>query len=400
MAKKFLGLNGYQWSCILYVAVAIFSWQMKYFRHIDNNYLIFRDSYYHAREHLNLYLAYPKEYGDIYYYGPLFTLFVAPFALPSEAVGFFLWEVGNALTIVYAFSMLPLNRYRKTAMLLLCAIEFANSVFYMQFNPMITAAIIISFMLIERGKEQWATLLIVAGTMVKLYPIVGLAFFFFSKNKPRFIIWIIIWGLVLFIAPMVVSSPSFVVQSYHQWLTALGDKSAMNTGLNTSQDICVMGVVRRLTGNTHIPNLPFLLAAAVIFTLPLLRFNQFKSYQFRLQVLATSLIMVVIFSTGAEHPTFIIAVAGCILWMLIQEKPFTTANIVLIVLLLVITGLGLTDAMPKPIRQDIIAKYSIKAWPCIAVWLMISWELLFKDFTTKKSLQEEQLVLSGAYSRH
>jgi hypothetical protein len=85
--------------------------------------------------------------------------------------------------------------------------------------------------------------------------------------------------------------------------------------------------------------------------------------------------------------------------MLIQQKPFTTTNIVLIVLLLVVTGLGLTDAMPKPIRQDIIAKYSIKAWPCIVVWLMISWELLFKDFTAKESLQEEQLVLSNAYAK-
>jgi hypothetical protein len=379
--------------------VAIFSWQMKYFRHIDNNYLIFRDSWYHARAHLDLYAAYPKEYGDIYYYGPLFTLFVAPFALPPEAVGFFLWEVANALAIVWAFSMLPLDNRRKTAMLLLCAIEFANSVFYMQFNPMITAAIIASFMLVEQGEERWATLLIVAGTLVKLYPVVGLAFFLFSKNKPKFILWTAIWSVVLFLAPMLVDGPPYVMQSYHQWFAALSAKSALNTGLNTSQDICVMGVVRRLTGNVHVPNLPFLIAGAIIFALPLLRFSQFKSYKFRLQVLATSLIMVVIFSTGAEHPTFIIAVAGAMLWMLIQQKPFTTTNIILIVLLLVVTGLGLTDAMPKPIRQDIIAKYSVKAWPCIVIWLMVSWELLFKDFTIKESLQEEKRVLSDAYAK-
>ena len=399
MTKKFLGLTGYQWACILYVAVAIFTWQMKYFRHIDNNYLIFRDSWYHARAQMNLYAAYPKEYGDIYYYGPLFTLFVAPFAIPSEAVGFFLWEVANALAVILAVSMLPLDNKRKTAMLLLCAIEFANSVFYMQFNPMITATIIISFMLVEKGKERWATLLIVGGTLIKLYPVVGLAFFLFSKNKQKFIIWSVIWSVVLFLAPMIISSPGFVIQSYHEWFGALSGKSALNTGLDTSQDICVMGVVRRLTGNVHVPNLPFLLAAAVIFALPLLRFSQFKSYKFRLQILATSLIMVVIFSTGAEHPTFIIAVAGAVLWMLIHDKPFTTTNIILLVLLLIITGLGLTDAMPKPIRQDIIAKYSVKAWPCIVVWVMISWELLFKDFVGGKAIEEEGLVLSNEYAR-
>ena len=395
MTKKFLYLTGYQWTWILYIAVAIFTWQLKYFRHIDNNYLIFRQAYYHARAGLDLYVAYPKEYGDIYYYGPLFTLFVAPFAIPPEVIGFLLWQLANAVAILIAVNMLPLDNKRKTAILLLCAIEFANSVFYMQFNPMIAAIIIISFMLVERQKDQWATFFIVLGTLMKLYPVVGLVFFLFSKQKTKFITWAAIWSVIMLLLPMLISSPAFVLGSYHQWMAALSYKSALNTGLTTSQDMCIMGVVRRLTGNVNVPNLPFLLAGAVLFGVSLLRFSQFKSYKFRLQILASALLMVVIFSTGAEHPTFIIAVAGAMLWIMIQAKPFSTGNTILIVLLLVITGLGLTDAMPKLIRQDIIAKYSIKAWPCILVWLMISYELLFKDFISRKALDEEQKVIIG-----
>lgn len=393
MTKKFLYLTGYQWTCVLYILVAIFTWQLKYFRHADNNYLIFRQAWYHARANLNFYVAYPKEYGDIYYYGPVFSLFVAPFALPPESVGLLLWELANAVAVIVAVNMLPLTTRRKTIILLLCAIEFANSVFYMQFNPMITAIIIASFMLVEKGKIEWATFFIVLGTLMKLYPVIGLAFFLFSNQKPKFIIWTLVWSVILLLAPMLISAPSFVLNSYHQWFAALSYKSALNTGLTTSQDMCVMGVVRRLTGNVNVPNLPFLIAGAVIFGLSLLRFSQFKSYKFRLQVMASALIMVVIFSTGAEHPTFIIAVAGAFLWIMIQEKPFSATNITLIVLLLIITGLGLTDAMPKPVRQDIIAKYSIKAWPCIIAWLMISYELLFKDFTTAASLKEEQALI-------
>ena len=82
--------------------------------------------------------------------------------------------------------MLPLTQKRKMMLLLLCAIEFSNSSFYMQFNPIIAALMIISFMLVEKGKEQWATFFIVLGTLIKLYPVVGLAFIFFSKNKPKF----------------------------------------------------------------------------------------------------------------------------------------------------------------------------------------------------------------------
>jgi hypothetical protein len=390
MTKKFLRLTGYQWTCILYIAVAVFCWQLKYFRHIDNNYLIFRDSYYHLKASLNLYAAYPKQYSDFYYYGPIFGIFAAPFAIPSEAIGLLLWQIANAVAVIIAVNMLPLTQKRKMILLLLCAIEFSNSSFYMQFNPIIAAFMIISFMMVEKGKEQWATLFIVLGALIKLYPVVGLAFILFSKNKSKFVLWTIVWSVIMLGLPMLFTGPSYIINSYHQWFAALSFKNALNTGLTTSQDICVMGVVRRLTQNVNVPNLPFLIGGVVIFALPFLRFSQYRSYIFRLQVLATALIMVVIFSTGAEHPTFIIAVAGCFLWMLIQEKPFTTTNIVLIVLLLVITGLGLTDAMPKPIRQDIIAKYSIKAWPCIIVWVMISYQLLFKEFTAASELGAER----------
>lgn len=396
MKKKFPWLTGYQWTWILYIAVAIFTWQLKYVRHIDNNYLIFREAFYHLKGQLNMYAAYPKEYYDFYYYGPLFGLFVVPFALPPHVIGLFLWEIGNTIALLVAINMLPLSIDRKKILLLLCAIEFSNAVFSMQFNPMIAAIIIIAFVLIERGKDSWATLFIMLGTLMKLYPVVGLTFFLFSKNKSKFIISTIVWAAVLFVLPMLISSPSFVNTSYHQWFAALSFKNNLNHQLaSRAQDICIMGVARDITQNANVPDLPFLIFGAIVFALPLLRFSQYKSVKFRLQVLATALIMVVIFSTGAESPTYIIAVAGIFLWMLMQENPFTKTNIALIVLLLVVTGLGLTDAMPQPFRGEVIGKYGIKAWPCIIAWLTISYELLFKEFTGKKALAEERAVITN-----
>jgi uncharacterized membrane protein YeiB len=264
----------------------------------------------------------------------------------------------------------------------------------MQFNPIIAAFIILSFLLVERGKDTWATLFIVLGTLMKLYPVVGLTFFLFSKNKGKFIFSTIIWAAVFISLPMLISSPSFVLHSYPQWLSALSFKNGLNHQLvSRAQDICIMGVIRDFANTPNIPDLPFLIFGAVVFALPLLRFSQFKSFKFRLQILATALIMVVIFSTGAESPTYIIAVIGIFIWMLMQDKPFTTTNIVLIVLLLVITGLGLTDAMPSGIRTDFIGKYGMKAWPCIAAWFIISYELLFKNFTTPQALETERKLL-------
>lgn len=396
MKRKFI-LTGYQWLWVLYIAVAVYTSAFKYFRNIDNNYKIFRASYYHEKAEKNLYTNYPQEYYDMYYYGPVFPVIVAPSAILPHGLGLLLWELANAVAILVAVHMLNFTTRQKSQLLLLCAIEYANSIFYMQFNPAITAMILLSFILVERGKEQWATLFIVLGFLIKLYPIIGLTFFLFSKNKLKFISWSAIWLVVLLALPLVLCSPSFLIDSYHQWITAVHGKVGLNAYFDSPQDICVMGVVRRITGNMNIPNGPFLIAGALLFALPLLRFSQYVSYKFRLQVLASALILVVIFSTGAEHPTYIIAVMGTFIWILMQDKPYSALNITFIVLLLVVTGLGLTDAMPKFIRERYIARYSVKAWPVIVIWVIIVYELIFKNFVAEQSAidQKPQLPLVG-----
>ena len=381
--KKFLTLTGYQWTCILYIAVAIFCWQLKYFRHIDNNYLIFRTSFYHFRDHVNLYLYYPKEYYDVYIYGPTFTIFIAPLALMPEGWGFFFWEVGNAAAFLWAVNTLPFTNRIKTIILLLCAIEFANSSHYMQFNPIIAAIIILSFTMVRRQKEHYATLFTVFGTLMKIYPIVGLAFFVFSKNKVRYIVWSFIWLVVLICLPAIISGPQFLVQTYKDWFAALSSKNLTNQDLTTGFDWCLMGAVRRLFQDSSIPNWPFLLGGAAVFGAALLRFKQYASLKFQLQIMCSLLLMVVIFSTASEHPTFIIATAGAVIYIMMQQKPFTPFNIVMLVLLLVVTGLGPSDAFPKPARHW-MQLYAIKAYAPIIIWFKIAWELLFRDFTQDK----------------
>jgi len=384
MNKKSFRLTSYQWVQLLYILVAVAMWVLKLFHPRYNNFNVFRGSFYNLVNHVNLYAAHPAQHYDYYYYGPLFGLFFAPFALPPKLAGLLLWELANAVALLAAVAYLPLDEWRKKILLLLCVIEFTNSAFSEQFNPMITAGIIVTFVLIEKGKDGWATLLIVLGTLMKLYPVVGLAFFLFSKNKGKFIIYTAMWTVVLLALPLLFTSFDFLTASYREWLPAVSHKNMINHDLLArSQDICVMGIVRDFTRSPNIPDLPFLIGAAVIFALPLLRFSQYKSEKFRLQVLATSLIMVVIFSTGAESPTFIIPLVGISLWLMMQKKPFSRANIVLIVFLLILTGLGLSDVMPVGIRRDIIGKYGMKAWPCIVAWLIITYQLLFKDFTAE-----------------
>jgi hypothetical protein len=384
MPKKFPFLTNYQLVCLLWIAVAAFCWHYKFANNRYNNYQIFKGVYWHAKAQTNLYAQYPAEYYDTNHYGPVFSVLIAPLALLPDGVGFLLFNLINMILLAWAVHLLPLPYNKKVLILLFSSIEYAVSQHAIQFNPIIAAFIIFSFILVEKKRDEWATLFIILGTLVKIYPVAGLAFFMFSKNKPRFILSAMIWAAVFITVPMLISGKSFILQSYADWWHALTEKNALNVSLDSGQDLSVMGVVRRVTQNINVPNLPFLIFGATVFGLSLLRFKQYRALNFRLGILASVLMMVVLFSTGSEHPTYIIAVTGAMIWIFMQDKPFTTGNIVLLVCLLVITGLGPSDAFPKFIRQALISKYALKVWPCALLWLKISYDLLFKEFTNQK----------------
>ena len=107
MSGKFSWLTGDKRIWILYFFAALACWLLKITGHNQNNFLIFRASYYHLVHHLNLYAAYPAEHDDMFYYGPLFPVFFAPFALLPKAIGLLLWELANAAAYLIAVNYLP-----------------------------------------------------------------------------------------------------------------------------------------------------------------------------------------------------------------------------------------------------------------------------------------------------
>ena len=60
--------------------------------------------------------------------------------------------------------------------------DLIQTLHYIAGNAHRRSLIILSYVLIEKEKDFWSACLIILGTFIKLYGIVGLAFFFFSKN--------------------------------------------------------------------------------------------------------------------------------------------------------------------------------------------------------------------------
>lgn len=352
-----------------------------------NNYLIFKHVYIHAVQHLNLYDAYPNQYLDTNHYGPLFALVIAPFALLPDYLGTFLWQLANMLFLYFAIKQLPLAYRKINAVYWIVAHEMLTALFSFQFNISIAAIIVLTFAFIEKGKNFWAAMLIMIGTFVKLYGIVGLAFFFFVKKKWNFIASCIFWAIVCLALPMLFFSKAYILQCYADWYQSLAEKQNLNASLTSMQDISVMGMVRRITGNINIPNMPFILGGIVLFGLPYLRISAYKNLDFRLFYLASTLIFTVIFSNSSESPTYVIAFVGVAIWFLLQDRPFSGWSVALFVFAMLLTSFSPSDLFPKYVRENYVQPYSLKALPCVLVWLVIVYQMLFKKFETVNAQQ-------------
>ena len=362
----------------LWIALSVIAAVLKYNR-TDNNYRIFRGVFWHTLQCTSLYAEYPLEYYDVNHYGPFFSLVVAPFALMPIPLGLVFWCIALSLTLYFAITRSTFSSWQQMFVLWFCSETLLTSLFMQQFNIAIAAIIIASYALIEKERDFWAACLIVLGTFVKLYGIVGLAFFFFSRHKGKFVLSLLFWGVVLFVAPMIISSPGYVVSQYHEWFVCLVEKNGENLA-SQAQNISALGMVRRVLGNPQYNDLLILAPALVLFALPYLRFKQWRNEGFRMTLLASVLLFTVLFSTGSESSSYIIALSGVCVWYFAAPWQRGKADIWLLVFVFLLSSMGSSDLYPRVVKREYIQAYSLKALPCLIVWLKLCWEMMVKNY--------------------
>jgi Glycosyltransferase family 87 len=355
-----------------------------------NNYGIYKGVFTHLLAQKNLYNLYPSDYWDSNHYGPLFSLIIMPFTYLPDGIGIPLWVCLQAFILYKALTLLPIKPVYQWILLAICIIDLITASASTQINPSVVAMIIFSWYFVKKDQVIWATLFVMIGTFIKLYGIVGLAFWVFSDSKIKYIGYCILWTVVLFILPMAISSPQFIVQSYYDWYDSLLHKNIENQGVKdgvgtSMQDVSLMGLVRRIGGFPHLSNLIFIIPGFILQVFPLLKFKHYHSLVFQLRYLASLVIFVVIFSSSSESPTFIIAVSGVAIWFISQVNPVEKWVKVLLILVVIFTSASATDIFPPYIRQMFIV-YSIKAFPCCLVWFACIYQLLFEKTTQFKSL--------------
>ena len=381
--RAFLALplwRDYRFLLGLWLLLAVIAGLMK--QHSHNNFLIFRGVFWHTWNGTSLYAEYPAEYWDINHYGPLFSLVIAPFAVVPEWLGLVLWCLALSLFLYLAVRRSLLSDYQQVFVLLFCAHELLTALYMQQFNIAIAAIILLSFFLIEKERDSSAAFFIVLGTLVKLYGVVGLAFFFFSKHKARFVLSLIGWSLVLFAAPMLISSPEYVTGQYVEWVSDLAGKNAENLFAD-HQNISLLGMVRKISGCATYSDLWIIVPGLLLFGYPYLRFSQYQYMAFRQTLLASVLMFVVLFSTGSESSGYIIALTGVVIWYTAAPWQRTGWDVALLVFAFILTSLSPSDLFPKAVRQAWVQPYALKALPVCLIWIKLCVELFYRDYAGK-----------------
>jgi hypothetical protein len=340
-----------------------------------NNYVIFKQSFFHLIHQQDLYLTYPSEYWDPYKYSPVFALLFSPLSVLPDAIGLFLWNLLNVAVLFIAICKLPkIDMKYKSLMLFALAIEMLTSLQNSQSNALLVGLLILAFCMLEKGNYALATLFISLTVFIKLFGILAFLLFLFYPKKAKAILYTLAWFIFFTFIPALFVGFNQLIFLYKSWFNILANDHSANTGYS------VLGWLK--TWFNFEPNkLLVLVIGLVLLLLPFIRVKKYTDYSFRLSMLASVLIWMVIFNHRAESPTFVVAIAGVVIWFFSQVPK--KENIVLLVLAIVFTCLSPSDIFPKYIRQHFFEVYVIKAVPCILIWLKIIYDLLFDKLTPK-----------------
>lgn len=374
------------WFGLVFVALLV-----AYNNHTINNFIIFRQSFFHLQNETNLYLEYVTQYWDHYYYSPSFAALVLPFALLPVGISVFIWGFFDAGMLYYAIRQLPISNRKQNFILLLSANEMMNAASNLQSNGIMAATIILSFVYLTQKKESRSALMILSGFFVKLYSITGLAFFFFSQNKNRFILSLLIWFSVLFLLPLLFTSPTFLLQSYKDWFAALSLKSNFDVTkdmYHNMVDITLQGMIKRIFNIPLLNKWVIILPGLIVFGAQYLYKAYFSHPIYRLYILCSVLLFIVVFNTGSESPTYIIGVPAICLWYVLQEK--TQQHTILFMVAIFFSSFSYSDILTPWVRTHIMMPYALKAMGCFIIWVVIAIQIFKRQFLTINATSQLQ----------
>lgn len=179
--------------------------------------------------HIDLYKVLYKE--DIYFvYSPVFSFLISPFTFLPIFLVRLIWALANVYFVIEIFkillSFLPENiNNSKLNLITFLSIIFTIHFFNLNFiiGQMTICMLYICLKSVYENEKKnivFAGFLLAIGMIIKIMPIIVMAYFFYNKNF-KTIIWTIFFVFILFLAPYL-AMPFEVINSYYlSWFDAM-----------------------------------------------------------------------------------------------------------------------------------------------------------------------------------
>jgi hypothetical protein len=335
-----------------------------------NNFVVFKSSFHHLIENINLYEYYPNEYADLFKYSPTFALMMIVFHYLPESIGLIIWNLINFLVLYYAiFTLNSVDYFKKLGIFSFLLFELILSTQNSQCNALLAGLLILAFNLLEKGKNEHATFIIALGAFIKVYSLIGCLLLLFYPNKIKSIATLTIWFLLLFILPLLFVDISKLLWQYENWYTLL--KADQNESIGMS----LFAFTHFLLPVNYFKASTLLFGLIILFT-PLLKLKQFNNPLFRINYLAFILIWIVVINHKAESPTYVIAMSGIAIWYFTNPKIFF--NTTLLLLAFFFTSIWTTDIVPYSFKDNFIPLNFVKSFFPILILFKVFVDLTFK----------------------
>lgn len=351
---------------VAFVATLLETLRLRYM-----NYLVYTDSTLDFWHGVNPYSQqFVDDHGRYFLYTPVFSVLYTPFALLPRWLGPFVWNLTNYTLFSLSVFTLP-RQYEahKLHIFLALLLLLEQSVFPFQFNIVVAYCFLFAFTLLENDRPFWAVLLIMVSATTKVYGIVELLLLFCYRHTWRNLAMAALTGALLLMLPALKTGLGGLMPCYQQWWDMLTQhqSSAYYVSLLYAWPLRYVLPYYRIIQ---------LLTVGAVIAVFFLRRRHWSDFSFRAVTLGVLMGWIILFGDSSETHTYLIAMAGYMLWYFLQQE-HSRMDRVLFWSLFVFFGIVPVDVfVPTPVHDFLNGKLLIDVYLYAVVWCRMLWSLL------------------------
>ena len=359
------------WTILLALIVAIAATAIETIRLRYANYLVYTDSTHLFWQGVSPYTQkFFDDHGRFFLYTPVFSVLYWPFAVLPKWLGPFVWNLTNFSLFTLSVFTLP-RRYDpyKLKIYLFLLLILEQSVFPFQFNIVVAYIFLFAYSLLERGHGLWAVLLIMLSASTKVYGVVQLLLLFCYPHTFRRLCWATVTGVALLALPAIKVGFDGLLPCYLDWWHNLADHQSFSTYAS----LLYAWPLRLVIDHYRIVQLATL---AVILAVFFARYHHWSDFGFRATTLGVLMGWIILLGDSSETHTYLIALAGYMLWYWLRDH-HTTFDKVMLWALVVFFGIVPIDIfVPAKIHHFINGELYVNVYLYAIVWCQMCWSMV------------------------